>query len=139
MSITPGLICDGEISQVTHFGAFVKMSDGQEGLVHISEISSEYISDIHKAIKVGDKVSVKVLGLNPKGKWDLSIKKAVLVSQQEQVSSEINPDSFAVTKTKNFSFEDKLTSFFKQSEDKLVDWRRRLKAKNGLVKKRKPS
>lgn len=72
----------GSVTGVLSFGAFVavpvKSGEGTltvEGLVHISEISWEKVEDIHKYLKVGDKVEVKVLGVEEgTGKLNLSIK-----------------------------------------------------------------
>lgn len=72
----------GQVTGVLSFGAFVavpvtseKETITVEGLVHISEISWEKVEDIHKYLKVGDKVEVKVLGVEEgTGKLNLSIK-----------------------------------------------------------------
>jgi len=68
----------GQVTGVLSFGAFVAVTvDGitVEGLVHISEISWEKVEDIHKYLKVGDKVEVKVLGVEEgTGKLNLSMK-----------------------------------------------------------------
>ena len=69
-----GKIVEGDVTNVTNFGAFVKLQNGEEGLVHISEIANEFVQDINQFIEVGNKVKVKVLGKNTKGKLELSIK-----------------------------------------------------------------
>lgn len=69
---------DGKVTGVLSFGAFVAVTVDKvtvEGLVHISEISWEKVDDIHKYLKVGDKVKVKVLGVEEgTGKLNLSVK-----------------------------------------------------------------
>lgn len=69
---------DGKVTGVLSFGAFVAVTVDKitvEGLVHISEISWEKVEDIHKYLKVGDSVKVKVLGVEEgTGKLNLSIK-----------------------------------------------------------------
>jgi DNA primase len=63
----------GEVTGVVDFGIFVKIEDGLEGLVHISEIDWGLVDDPHKFAKVGDKVKVKVIEVKD-GKISLSIK-----------------------------------------------------------------
>jgi small subunit ribosomal protein S1 len=63
----------GEVTGVVDFGIFVKIEDGLEGLVHISEIDWGLVDDPHKFAKVGDKVKVKVIEVK-EDKISLSIK-----------------------------------------------------------------
>jgi S1 RNA binding domain protein len=125
-----GKIVDGEVTNVTNFGAFVRMAESQEeGLVHISEVANEFITDIDKFVKVGDKVQVKVMSRNSKGKLELSIKRT---KEKEE-----KPSLFINKKTKDTSFEDKMSQFLKRSEEKQIDIRRNMKNKQGISKKRK--
>ena len=77
-TVKVGDVLDGKVTGVLNFGAFVAISVDQvtvEGLVHISEISWEKVEDIHKYLKVGDSVKVKVMGVEEgTGKLNLSIK-----------------------------------------------------------------
>ena len=77
MQIDIGSVYDGTVTGLTKFGAFVKLDNGATGMVHISEVASEYVSDISQHLSEGDKVKVKVLEINEKGKVSLSIKKAL--------------------------------------------------------------
>lgn len=63
----------GEVTGVVDFGIFVKIEEGLEGLVHISEIDWGLVDDPHKFAKVGDKIKVKVIEIKD-GKISLSIK-----------------------------------------------------------------
>lgn len=123
-----GAILDGEVTHITAFGAFVRLSTGDEGLVHISEIANEYVTDINQFVKVGDTVKVKVLAKNAKNKLELSMRKT---------KDEDEPQLFLQKKTKNSIFEDRLSSFLKKSEEKQIDIRRNLKTKHGVTKKKK--
>lgn len=58
--LKPGLILDGVISNVTHFGAFVDIGVHQDGLVHISEMAGRFVKDPHAMVKAGDIVTVRV-------------------------------------------------------------------------------
>ena len=56
MSVNAGEIVEGTVSDILNYGAFVKLKDGKNGLVHISEVSNNFVEDIHKVLKTGDKV-----------------------------------------------------------------------------------
>lgn len=72
-----GSIVDGKVVRILNFGAFVELEQGIDGLVHISEISDEHISDPSEILNIGDKVKVKILNINPEDKKiELSIKEA---------------------------------------------------------------
>lgn len=59
--LSPGLILEGVVSNVTNFGAFVDIGVHQDGLVHISEMSDKFVSDPHAVTRTGDVVKVRVL------------------------------------------------------------------------------
>jgi small subunit ribosomal protein S1 len=63
----------GEVTGIVDFGIFVKIEDGLEGLVHISEIDWGLVEDPHKFARVGDKLKVKIIEIKD-GKISLSIK-----------------------------------------------------------------
>ncbi|MDZ7723459.1 MAG: polyribonucleotide nucleotidyltransferase [candidate division KSB1 bacterium] len=70
----PGKIYEGTIKKITNFGAFVEILPGKEGLLHISNVSKERIARVEDVLKVGDKVKVKLMSLEPNGKMDLNRK-----------------------------------------------------------------
>lgn len=76
MSIEVGAKVSGKVSGITNFGAFVDLDDNQTGLVHISQISNNYVKDIHDVLSVGDTVTVKVTKIGDDGKIALSMKDA---------------------------------------------------------------
>jgi protein Tex len=59
--LTPGMVLEGVVTNVTNFGAFVDIGVHQDGLVHISMMSNKFIKDPHEVVKAGDVVKVKVL------------------------------------------------------------------------------
>jgi uncharacterized protein len=59
-----GMELEGTVTNVTNFGAFVDVGVHQDGLVHISELSHKYVQDARQAVKVGDIVKVKVIGVD---------------------------------------------------------------------------
>ena len=76
MQLEVGTIVEGKVTGITKFGAFVTLPDGKSGLVHISEIANTYVNDVHEHVTDGQTVKVKVIGISPEGKINLSIKKA---------------------------------------------------------------
>jgi polyribonucleotide nucleotidyltransferase len=67
-------IYDGKVAKIMDFGAFVTILPGRDGLLHISQISSERVSDVHDHLKEGQVVCVKVLEVDRQGKIKLSMK-----------------------------------------------------------------
>ncbi|MBE5253641.1 RNA-binding transcriptional accessory protein [Mixta sp. Marseille-Q2057] len=59
--LTPGMVLEGAVTNVTNFGAFVDIGVHQDGLVHISSLSDKFVDDPHKVVKAGDIVKVKVM------------------------------------------------------------------------------
>jgi uncharacterized protein len=70
-----GMICPGIVTNVTNFGAFVDIGVHQDGLVHISELSHQFVDDPRKVVSPGDQVQVKVLAVDlDKSQISLSMK-----------------------------------------------------------------
>jgi uncharacterized protein len=63
--LTPGMILEGVVTNVAAFGAFVDIGVHQDGLVHVSQLSRNFVSDPHEVVKSGDVVRVKVLSTDP--------------------------------------------------------------------------
>lgn len=84
-----GMIVPGMVTNLTRFGAFVDIGVKQDGLVHVSEIANRYISDPGEALKLGQKVQVKVMEVDVNRKRiALSIKQA---SGEERVQGDRKP------------------------------------------------
>ncbi|MCQ6563714.1 S1 domain-containing RNA-binding protein [Paenibacillus mendelii] len=77
MAIEVGAKLEGKVTGITHFGAFVDLSGGVTGLVHISEIADNYVKDVKDHLKLEDVVTVKVINVDKDGKIGLSIKQAI--------------------------------------------------------------
>ena len=127
-----GKIVKGTITNITNFGAFVNLGENQEGLIHISEIADEFITDINDFVKSGESVTVKVLAKNNKNKYELSLKKAKGESDPKNIV-----EVPKVKKTSQSNFEDKMSSFFKRSEERQIDIRRNLKKRQGISKRKR--
>jgi polyribonucleotide nucleotidyltransferase len=71
-----GELYDGVVASVMPYGAFVDIKPGVSGLVHVSEMSDEYVKDVNEVVSEGDKVKVKLIGIDDEGKLKLSMKQA---------------------------------------------------------------
>ena len=69
-------VVSGSVSAIMSFGAFVSLEDGSTGLVHISEISKNFVKDVNEFLTVGQQVRVVALATDHDGKKRLSMKKA---------------------------------------------------------------
>lgn len=122
MSTIPvGTVVEGVVSGITHFGAFIELPGGLTGLVHISEVADAYVRDVKDFLKEQDRVKVKVLSVDERGKIGLSIKQAnpkPRPTQQQRRYSSI-------------SFEDKLSRFLKESEERQQDVRKNSDGRRG--------
>lgn len=127
MSVSVGEVLEGTVSDIMNYGAFVKLENGNNGLVHISEVSEKYVEDIHQVLKSGDKVKAKVISIDEKGKIALSIKKAMLPKKNKE---NMKKESVPAT------FDDMLTKFLKDSDERQLDLKRSFESKRGSSRKR---
>ena len=81
---------EGKVTGIKPFGAFVALPESKTGLVHISEVSYEFVQDLATVLEAGQTVKVKVISIAPDGKIALSIK-------QTPVSGSPNPRSRRAT------------------------------------------
>jgi len=72
-----GKIYNGKIVSVKEYGVFVEIMPGKEGLVHISELSNDYIEKVEDAVKMGDEIKVKLIGIDEQKRLKLSRKAAL--------------------------------------------------------------
>jgi polyribonucleotide nucleotidyltransferase len=83
-----GVIYDGTVVKVVEFGAFVNIMPKTDGLVHISELAARRVAKVEDVVKEGDKVKVKCIGLDDRGKIKLSMKIVDQATGQEIVQEE---------------------------------------------------
>lgn len=69
----PGEIYDGEVKRIQNFGAFVEILPGKEGLVHISDMSTDYVKNPEDLVSEGDSVKVRVKEIDKLGRLNLSM------------------------------------------------------------------
>ena len=156
MSIEVGNILPGKVTGITNFGAFVDLGNRKTGLVHISEVSNSYIKDIKDVLTVGDEVQVKVMEISGDGKVSLSIRRASADSSEETVEEKPNfqksaprnqegqgfKKPYAAKSAPSFEkkspsqakvndFDAMMSSFLKDSEDRLTSLKRNTEGKRG--------
>lgn len=131
MVLKPGTIVDGVVVNITKFGAFIEV-EGKTGLVHISEVADNYVKDIREHLKEQDKVKVKVLTVDDDGKISLSIKQAAIIKRS---SKPMDIDWNKSGKNGNGNFEDILTKFLKDSEERFQDLKKHTDGKGKGGKK----
>ena len=133
MSIEVGAKLKGKVSGITNFGAFIDLGEGKTGLVHISEVSNDVLS-------VGDEVTVLVTAIGNDGKIGLSIRKAEDKPEEkrEYPKKEFNrpnpKKSFSRNQNTNVNkqdFDSLMSSFLKDSDDRLSSLRRNTEGKRG--------
>ncbi|WP_350343748.1 S1 domain-containing RNA-binding protein [Proteinivorax tanatarense] len=125
MSLEAGNIVTGTVTGITNFGAFVKLPEGETGLVHISEVADTYVKDINNFLKVDQEVKVKVISVDEKGKIGLSIRQA---SPNPKPKEKAKPKP---KKSSGPSFEDKLSKFLKDSDERQQILKRSVESKRG--------
>ncbi|MCC8168874.1 MAG: S1 RNA-binding domain-containing protein [Oscillospiraceae bacterium] len=130
--VSVGNIIEGKVISVMPFGVFVDLGNKKSGLVHISEISSKYVKDINQHVKKGDVLKVKVIKIDDKGKISLSVKQAEEPKKPKDVKEPpkenkpvrpVNID-WGAKESENLSFEDKLSKFKQDSDEKIQALRR---------------
>lgn len=121
MAVAIGSVVEGVVTGITNFGAFIELPDKTTGLVHISEVADAYVKDVKDYLKEQDRVKVKVINVDEKGKIGLSIKQA-------------NPNyrnQARERRVPGVSFEEKLSKFLKESEERQLEFKRATESKRG--------
>lgn len=108
MSYSIGESVRGTVSGVTDYGAFVRLADGAVGMIHISKLSTSFVSDIHSVVKVGDELEATVISVD-----DNRIALSLIANcdnNQKAKPKKVPPDDF----------ESMLQSFKAESDKKLA-------------------
>ena len=131
MQLELGTVVSGKVNGITSFGAFIDLPQNKKGLVHISEVSSDYVENINDYLKDGQDVKVKIININDKGEIRLSIKKAKESGNEKNLK--VSKDTFKSEKKpiKKQSFEDMMSMFKIASEEKMSDLKKATDSKHG--------
>ncbi len=143
MQIEEGTILSGKVTGLTDFGAFVELEGGKTGMVHISEVASNYVKDIKEHLSVGQEVKTKVIAISPEGKISLSIKRLEEQPKEQRPQRPQRPrgerrpnvwngqKSNAPAEGEKQSFEDMMARFKQVSDEKMIDLKRASDSKRG--------
>ena len=150
MPLNVGDICEGTVTGITSFGAFVALPEGKSGMVHISEVANVYVKDIREFLQDKQTVKVKVISIDDKGKISLSIKQAAEPVREQKPREEkpapvresakkppLYEDGWTPEITDDVDFEGMMAKFKKQSEEKMSDFKRSRDAKHGSYSRRR--
>ena len=85
---TEGCCYTGTVTRIIPIGAFVEIAPGKEGLVHISKLDLKRVETVEDVVSVGDKVTVKYLGMDEKGRINLSRKDALIETEKSAEAAE---------------------------------------------------
>lgn len=88
-----GEVYNGKVVRVEKFGAFVELFPGTDGLCHISKLAHERVGKVEDVVKLGDRIDVKVIGIDDRGRIDLSRKATLPTPAPTQSSSEQSSDN----------------------------------------------
>jgi len=119
MTLKAGSIVEGKVVNITNFGAFVEV-EGKTGLVHISEVSDVFVKNVRDHLKEEDIVKVKIISVDDNGKMSLSIKQAG-VPKKSVKPVEIDWEKEKTKVSSVGSFEDRMSKFLKDSEERFQD------------------
>lgn len=142
MTFELGSTVKGTVVKIANYGAIVRLPGGDTGLVHISEIADAYVRDVRDYLQEGEEVTVKILRLDTKGRYDLSIRQCSMESDKStrlvaarNIGNERRSEQRLYTEASHAksttSFEDRLSRFLKDSEERLHDLKRNIEAKRG--------
>lgn len=106
-TVRVGEVLTGTVEHIAPYGAFVRLESGHKAMIHISELSHNYVKKVEDILEVGQKVTAKVIKIDDKNRIDLSIK-ALTVKEPKPVQHEDD-------------FEKKLSNFLKTSDEKIAD------------------
>lgn len=147
MKVEVGAIVECKVTGVTGFGAFVDLGEGKTGMIHVSEVSQNYVKDIKEFVHEGDVVRAKVITIDQNGKISLSIKQlqapAVREKRKQSYSKPVfngRPEEIdwqAEKKTESLALEDMLSKFKQSSEEKMSDLKKIVESKRGKSYKKR--
>lgn len=101
-----------KVEHVAAYGAFVRLKTGQKAMVHISELSHNYVKKVEDIISEGQEITAKVIKIDDKGRIDLSIKALQIKEPPIQRPRKASAED---------DFEKKLSNFMKFSDEKIAD------------------
>lgn len=142
MQIEEGAVVSGKVTGLTDFGAFIEIGGEKTGMIHISEVASNYVKNINEHLAVGQEVKAKVIAVSPEGKISLSIKKLCEQPKEKKEEQKFKKPAKPRTERRSAppvwngqksnvpaagekqSFEDMMARFKQVSDEKMTDLKR---------------
>ena len=125
MQMEVGSVVKGKVSGITEFGAFVRLEGGKTALIHISQLSDNFVKEVGSVLAVGQEVSARVLSVDEKGRIALTLKQPREKAQRSAPAAvPVNgspAEYFPVTAGAPSDFEDMLHRFKTTSEERICD------------------
>ena len=115
-SVRVGDLAECTVEQIMPYGAFVRLSTGQRGMIHISELSFNFVKKVEDVLTLQQNITARVIKIDEKGRIDLSLKKV----EERPLSQD--------------GFEKKMASFLKASEAKIADLNSKMNTSKGRKK-----
>ncbi len=122
LAVKVGDSVKGKIVKTLKYGAIVEIEGGEKGFVHISKISNDYVKRVEDYLREGQEIEGKIIGRTRDGKWEITLKNSKIGRKTGDMSEE---------EKKKMEFEKKLSRFFKDSERKFAEYRKRVEKKGG--------
>ena len=165
MNLEVGSVLEGRVTGITKFGAFVALGEGKAGMIHISEITHTFVKDIRDYLSDNQTVKVKVINVDKDGKISLSMKKVPQPDGAGETSAAAQAEGerekpatrrqarqrqsvprsnipaqidFEPMRrdSENLTFEEKLSRFKQDSDEKMHDLKKYMESKRGAMSRR---
>lgn len=153
MPIEVGAVLEGTVTKILPYGAFVRLPEGKSGMIHISEIATEYVEDIRLHLAESQAVTVKVIEIKQRqdGREQISLSRKALLQREprqrlpEPPAPQIgvqSPMEFVPPRPKSTArtfadpFEEMLHRFKASSEERISDLKKQTDAKCGVSRRR---
>ena len=94
-AVSVGETVSGTVEHVAPYGAFVRLESGQKAMVHISELSHNYVKKVEDVLEQGKNITAKVIKIDDKGRIDLSIKALQVREVRPPVHREFSDEKIA--------------------------------------------
>lgn len=126
--VSPGDVVEGVIEQIMPYGAFVRLKTGQRAMVHVSQLSHNFVKNVSDILAPQQEIKAKIIKIDDKGRIDLSIKAMSEPPVRARApfrknfnnSNSRDGSSHAGSGGGEEDFEKKLTNFLKKSEEKIA-------------------
>jgi S1 RNA binding domain protein len=129
MQVEVGAVLTGKVTAITKYGAFVDLSEGKSGMIHISEVAASFVKEIRDYLTENQEVKVKVIGIDEKNRISLSIKQlepapAPQARRERNTRPRTESVEFQKPRPVPGTFEEMMARFKQDSDEKISVLRR---------------